>query len=68
MIDKKNNYRTKTVLVSPIWDEKHEKIIGVLQAINKNNDGFFGKDDEGLIQVIALLSRTTLKNSYFQDE
>jgi hypothetical protein len=60
MIDKKNNYRTKTVLVSPIWDEKREKIIGVLQAINKNNDGFFGKDDEGLIQVIALLSRTTL--------
>jgi len=30
--------------------------IGILQAINKENDQFFKKEDEGLIKILAMQS------------
>lgn len=36
--------------------------------MNKCEDGFFTKDDESILKVIALLSENILKNSVFNDE
>ena len=66
-IDKKNNYRTKTVLAVPIFESENKNVIGVLQAINKL-DGFFTKDDEGLINILAGLAQVVLRNSIYHDE
>ncbi|CAD8124319.1 unnamed protein product [Paramecium sonneborni] len=62
--DVKNNYKTKTLLVSPILDG--DKCMGVLQCVNKAN-GFFTKDDEALLQIMAEFSKSVLKNALNHD-
>ncbi|CAD8045055.1 unnamed protein product [Paramecium primaurelia] len=62
--DAKNNYKTKTLLVSPILDG--DKCVGVLQCVNKSN-GFFTKDDEALLQIMAEFSKSVLKNALNHD-
>ncbi|CAD8128035.1 unnamed protein product [Paramecium sonneborni] len=57
--DVKNNYKTKTVLVSPILDG--EKCMGVLQCVNKQN-GYFTKDDEALLQIMGEFSKNAYLN------
>ena len=49
-MDIKTNYKTNTILSVPIQDET-KKIRGVIQAINKNHS-VFGKDDEGLLEML----------------
>lgn len=43
------------------------KIKGVIQAINKLN-GYFTKDDEGLLTILANLAGIVLRNSISYDE
>ncbi|CAD8127241.1 unnamed protein product [Paramecium sonneborni] len=62
--DVKNNYKTKTVLVSPILDG--DKCMGVLQCVNKQN-GYFTKDDEALLQIMGEFSKSVLKNAMNHD-
>ncbi|CAD8193247.1 unnamed protein product [Paramecium octaurelia] len=62
--DVKNNYKTKTVLVSPILDG--DKCMGVLQCVNKSN-GYFTKDDEALLQIMGEFSKSVLKNAMNHD-
>ena len=50
-VDIKMNYKTNTILCSPIFDET-KKVVGVIQAINKHNS-VFGKDDEGLLAILT---------------
>lgn len=49
-LDIKTNYKTNTILSVPIQDE-NKKTVGVIQAINKNHS-VFGKDDEGLLEIL----------------
>ena len=37
-------------------------LLGVLQSINKNNDNFFGRDDEGIMKILCHIIAATLKN------
>jgi len=60
-VDIQTNYKTNTLLCVPIMDQ-NKKAVGVLQAINKNQ-GIFGKDDEGLLNIIAGLADIVLKNT-----
>ncbi|CAD8108494.1 unnamed protein product [Paramecium primaurelia] len=62
--DSKNNYKTKTLLISPILDG--DKCVGVLQCVNKSN-GFFTKADEALLQIMAEFSKSVLKNALNHD-
>ncbi|EAR98560.2 GAF domain protein (macronuclear) [Tetrahymena thermophila SB210] len=66
--DKKNNYRTKSVLCLPIKDQNQSHIIGVLQAINKKDGDFFTKEDESLLIIISQLATAVLRNSLYHDE
>lgn len=65
-IDLKNKYKTNTILCSPIMDTRGRNI-GVIQAINKIN-GYFTKDDEGLLTILANLAGIVLRNSISYDE
>ena len=61
-VDKKNNYKTNTVLVVPIKDMDSQNTIGVIQAVNKLK-GFFTQDDEQLLHLIAQLASIVLRNA-----
>ena len=47
--------------------DHNKKAVGVLQAINKNQ-GVFGKDDEGLLNIIASLADIVLKNTLSSEQ
>ncbi|KAL4477990.1 hypothetical protein ABPG72_013398 [Tetrahymena utriculariae] len=66
-IDKKNNYLTKSVLCVPVIDSDKGNLVGVMQAINKN-DGFFTKDDEGCLQIMAYHAMNVLRTSISHDQ
>ena len=51
----------------PIYDSEGKTLVGVLQSINKQ-DGFFTKDDEGLLQMISQLASSAIRNSLFNEE
>ena len=65
-IDKQNNYYTKTILSVPIRDI-NGRVVGVMQAINKNQ-GLFTADDEGLLTILANQAGLILRNSLMYDK
>eukprot|EP01016_Furgasonia_blochmanni_P010159 TRINITY_DN14281_c0_g1_i3.p1 TRINITY_DN14281_c0_g1~~TRINITY_DN14281_c0_g1_i3.p1 ORF type:complete len:286 (-),score=51.29 TRINITY_DN14281_c0_g1_i3:133-990(-) len=68
-VDLKTNYKTNTILCVPIMEVigKGNRVLGVIQAINKHN-GIFTKDDEGLLMILAQLAAQILRNSMSFDE
>lgn len=60
-IDKKNNYRTKTILCVPIRDQ-YGHVIGACQAINKLQHPKFTQDDEYIFETLALNAGIILRN------
>ncbi len=60
-VDRKINYKTNTILCVPIMD-KNNIVLGVIQAINKFN-GYFGKEDEGLLSILSTLAAVAIRNS-----
>lgn len=65
-VDLKSNYRTKSILCTPIMDISN-RVTGAIQAINKIN-GSFSKDDEGLLEILANIAGVILRNSLHFDE
>ena len=61
IVDIQTNYRTKSVLCVPIFDN-FENIIGATQAINKR-EGIFTPDDVCLLEMMCVFAGSTLKNS-----
>jgi putative methionine-R-sulfoxide reductase with GAF domain len=59
--DTKTNYKTRTVLAAPIRDPTG-KIIGVCQAINKE-DGVFNTDDEAFFEMLISSAGVIIKHS-----
>lgn len=60
-IDKKNNYRTKTIICVPIKDQ-FGNVIGACQAINKLHHSRFTSDDEYIFETLALNAGIILRN------
>ena len=60
-MDIQTNYLTKTILAIPIIDST-AKLIGVAQAVNKNN-GIFTPDDQALFELFSTHAGILLKNS-----
>lgn len=59
--DGKTGYRTQTMLCMPMRD-KTQKIIGVIQLLNKA-DGLFTKDDENFINALSIHSSIAIENA-----
>lgn len=49
--DKKSGFKTSQILCAPVYYNKN--LMGVIQIINKRNDGKFSADQQGFIQEIA---------------
>jgi putative nucleotidyltransferase with HDIG domain len=65
-IDKKTGYRTRNILSAPMRNRRGE-IIGVFQALNKNN-GSFSREDEELLNTISVISATQIENAQLYEE
>jgi response regulator RpfG family c-di-GMP phosphodiesterase len=65
--DKKNNFRTRSVLCLPIKNHAGEKI-GVLQVINKKNKQRFNTMDEIFGKALAAQVGISLENALLHDE
>jgi len=59
--DAKTGFRTGSVLCSPLKDSQ-QRIIGVIQVLNKR-DGYFTPADEALLAAIAAQAAISLHNS-----
>jgi hypothetical protein len=63
--DKRNNYRTKTILCVPMMDTRGE-VIGAVQAINKQPDGYiFTSEDSSQLTSFAALGSPKFDISCF---
>lgn len=60
-MDKLSGYETRSLLCSPIHNSE-EKIIGVLQVINKRNRERFTEEDERLMKVVSLIISSIFHN------
>lgn len=65
--DRKNNFRTRSVLCLPIKNHEGEKI-GVLQVINKKNKMAFNTRDEIFCKGLASQVGIALENALLHDE
>lgn len=64
--DQLTGYMTKSILCVPMY--KADKLIGVLEVINKNDDGEFDETDLELLQTIANEAAVAVKSSLLQEE
>lgn len=60
-IDEETGYRTRTVLAVPMFDPRG-RIMGVVQALNKNQ-GFFSAEDERYLLALAEHAALALENA-----
>eukprot|EP00834_Sanchytrium_tribonematis_P001274 NODE_30_length_37342_cov_0.449507.p1 type:complete len:706 gc:universal NODE_30_length_37342_cov_0.449507:21671-23788(+) len=62
-VDKKTGYKTKSILCMPITKTSGE-IVGVIQMINKCNDGVFTREDEQLLTAFSSQAAIAIEKSY----
>ena len=65
-VDKRTNYRTKSILCYPLIDNDG-KCFGVIEAINKFNSPF-NDDDEELLKMLSHQASTIFKNNFYKDD
>jgi len=61
-IDRQTGYRTRNILAAPLITHE-EKLIGVLEAINKTEEDCFSKDDEALMEAFASHAALAIDNN-----
>ena len=64
-IDKKTNYRTKSILCHPLIDKEGE-CFGVIEAINKLNS-IFSEDDQELLKLLSQEASSIFKSIAYND-
>jgi len=70
--DKQTGYRTRSVLCMPLIGSQNE-IIGVIQVLNKKNQGGFDQEDESLLSglnahISVALERASLIEAYIEKD
>lgn len=60
-IDKKTGFETKSIICSPIHN-REDKIIGVIEVLNKRNEDRFTVEDEKTMKVLALICSSVFHN------
>jgi signal transduction histidine kinase len=59
-VDEVTGVRTRSLLCVPM--EKHDRVLGVIEAVNKKHGGFTGKDQD-MLTVISQLAGISIENS-----
>lgn len=59
--DKKFNFETKSIICHPIHN-REDKIIGVIEVLNKRNQDRFSVEDEKTMKVLALVFSSVFHN------
>ena len=65
--DKKTGFQTRNILAAPIIAPHQDRLIGVLQLLNKL-DGTFGPFDEQMIRAFAAHAATALERASLAEE
>jgi len=60
-VDSKTSFKTKSIMSVPLF--YREKVIGVIQLINKKNENSFTKKDEYFVKLMAIPIATALVNA-----
>lgn len=59
--DKKLNFQTKSIICHPIHN-REDKIIGIIQVLNKKNEDRFTVEDEKIMKVLTLVFSSVYHN------
>lgn len=70
--DRQTNYHTRSVLCLPLLNVDG-KLVGVIQTLNKKNEGVFDQEDESLLEALAAhavvaLERARLTAAYVEKQ
>ncbi len=70
--DRQTNYRTRSVLCLPLINTE-DKLVGVIQTLNKKNGEVFDEEDESLLEALAAhavvaLERARLTEAYVEKQ
>ncbi len=60
-VDKKTNFRTKSMICAPML--RKDKLIGVIQVINKKNDEVFRERDLNIFTILASQCAISIENA-----
>ncbi len=60
-MDKKTGFDTKSILCNPI-SNRDDKVIGVIEVLNKRNQDRFTEEDEKTMKVLALIFSSVFHN------
>lgn len=60
-MDKKTGFQTKSILCHPI-SNREDKVIGVIEVLNKRNQDRFTEEDEKTMKVLALIFSSVFHN------
>lgn len=66
-IDKKTGFHTRNILAAPLISSHNDRLVGVLQLLNKL-DGEFDEFDESLIQAFGTHAANALERAQLLDE
>ena len=66
-IDRQTGFQTRNILAAPVMSSETEKLLGVLQILNKT-EGSFEQFDEELLQAFAAHAGTALERSILLEE
>jgi len=58
--DKKTNFRTRSMVCVPLL--RNHELLGVLQVINKRNNGIFSRDEQALLELMATQCAIAIDN------
>lgn len=65
--DKQSGFRTKSMLVCPMFD-RQEKIIGVFQVMNKQTEKRFTAEDERVLRTLGSFASVAIENANLYEE
>lgn len=65
--DRRNNFRTRSILTVPMRNRQGE-IIGVVQAINKRDRGAFDEEDVRILSAFAAQAAIAVENARYYEQ
>ena len=65
-VDKKTGFVTKTILAIPMV--RRDRLIGVVEAVNKQDDDVFSEHDEQVLSVLAAQAALVIENARLHEE
>ncbi len=60
-VDLKTGFKTKSIICCPIYN-REDKVIGVIEVLNKRNESMFTVEDEKTMKVLALIFSSVFHN------